>query len=291
MIPGKKLGFLGYVKRAFLQHWNLLLFGAGAVAAAISGHADIALPLVAAGEIVYLTGLASHRKFQAHIDAQLHKAAKEANKGRTDSMLERILATLDANDKTRFEELKQRCTHLRSLAAGLRRGRGAGLDRLQAGSINKLLWAFLKLLYSRHVLKQFLDSTNEQRIRGSRAKLEGALAELGPEVEDTPEKQRRRHALRDTLASVDLRLENLKKARDNFELLQIELDRIETKVTSVAELAVNRQDPEFVTTEVDGVAATMAQTEAAMSELHLLRDLDSTETPPPVFLDEKLELQ
>ena len=37
-----------------MYRWNLLFLGGAAAAAVISGHPDVALPLVAAGEIAYL---------------------------------------------------------------------------------------------------------------------------------------------------------------------------------------------------------------------------------------------
>lgn len=287
----RKAGFLQYLRRAFLYHWNLLAVGAGVAASVISGHADIALPLLAAGEIAYLAGLASHARFQAHVDAQEHKLNRQAaTQQHVTPALERIAQTLDPRARARFDHLRLRCRKLRELASGLQQ-EGAGLDRLQSEGINKLLWVFLKLLYSRHVLQRFLDSTDAQQIQTSIQALRQSLDALGPPAQQTPEAARRYHTLQDTLASAGLRLENYHKAGQNLEYIGLELDRIESKVTSIAELAINRQDPDFVSREVDGVATSMAQTEATMSELHLLSDLDSDAAPPPDFLERELQVQ
>src|SRR6185295_16119688 len=48
-----------YLKEAFFFRWNLLFLVGGAAAAAITPLAPVLLPLVAAGELTYLTGLVS----------------------------------------------------------------------------------------------------------------------------------------------------------------------------------------------------------------------------------------
>ena len=284
-------GFLQYLKRAFLFHWNLLAVTAGAAAGVLSGHGDVVLPLLAAGELAYLAGLASHPKFQAHVDATVHHAQRQtAKEQHVVPALERMTQTLDPRARARFDRLRRRCLQLRELAGGLQPN-GAGLDRLQVEGVNKLLWVFLKLLYSRQLMRRFLETTRAEEIRSRADELRLALEALGSAAGKTPESARRRRTLQDTLASSELRLANYAKAERNFEYIELELDRIESKITSIAELAVNRQEPDFVTREVDGVAATMAQTEATMSELKLLSELDSSAAPPPDFLEQQLELE
>jgi len=61
-----------YLKEAFLFRWNLLLFGGGVAAAALTPVAAVLLPLVAAAELTYLAGLVSIPRFRAAIDAKVH---------------------------------------------------------------------------------------------------------------------------------------------------------------------------------------------------------------------------
>ncbi len=70
MAEPKKAGLFRYLKEAFLFRWNLLILGGASAAAVISGHPDVALPLVAAAEITYLAGLSSAPRYQAAIDAK-----------------------------------------------------------------------------------------------------------------------------------------------------------------------------------------------------------------------------
>ena len=68
-----------YLKRAFFYRWNVLLFLGAAAAALLSPLPDVALPLVAAAELVYLTGLISHPKFRDAVDAQHHQVESVAH--------------------------------------------------------------------------------------------------------------------------------------------------------------------------------------------------------------------
>src|ERR1700716_4199711 len=74
--PPRRAGMPDYLKEAFLFRWNLLFFLGGTAAAALTPLAPVLLPLVAAGELTYLTGLVSVRRFRAALDAKVHAAGK-----------------------------------------------------------------------------------------------------------------------------------------------------------------------------------------------------------------------
>lgn len=284
----KKTGFFSYVKRAFLHHWNLLFFGAGVAAGLFSGHADVVLPLVAAGELVYLGGLATHPKFQAYVNAQEHKAGK---KQVNQEALQKVFHALDPRSRVRFEELRRRCRELQALAKGIRTADLGEMEELHNEGINRLLWVFLKLLYNKRSLERFLESTSEQEIRGAMERAQQRVKDLGPEAEDTATEARMRKTLQDTMQSVEARLHNYTKAEENKQYVDLELERIESKITSIAEMAINRQDPDFITSEVDGVASTMEQTERAMGELQFLDGIGEEVAPPPFVDDLDIERQ
>src|SRR5438094_4846173 len=69
-------GMPDYLREAFFFRWNLLFFLGGAAAAALTPVAGVLLPLVAAGELTYLTGLVSIPRFRAAIDAKVHAAGQ-----------------------------------------------------------------------------------------------------------------------------------------------------------------------------------------------------------------------
>src|SRR4029453_14178244 len=79
-------------------------------------------------------------------------------------------------------------------------------------------------------------------------------------------------------------LDNYERAKKNAQFVSIELDRMESKIQALAEMAVNRQDPDLISSQVDSAAESMRQTEKAVSELqHLTALADELQDPPPIL--------
>ena len=95
-------------------------------------------------------------------------------------------------------------------------------------------------------------------------------------------------SLQDSIAMGELRLDNFGRAKKNAEFVTIELDRIEEKIQALAEMAVNRQDPDFLSSQVDSAAESMRQTEKAVSELQHLTGLGEQLEEPPAILESDL---
>jgi hypothetical protein len=82
----------------------------------------------------------------------------------------------------------------------------------------------------------------------------------------------------------ELRLDNYARAKKNADFVSVELDRIEGKIQALAEMAVNRQDPDFLSSQVDSAAESMRQTEKAVTELqHLTGMTEQLDEPPPIM--------
>jgi hypothetical protein len=286
-----RAGFFKYIKKAFSHHWNLLALAAGAALGFISGHPDVVLPLVAAGEVVYLAGLSTHTRFQAAVDAEEHKAARLQDTAKTAEKAEAMLRILSDNDRIRFEKLRGQCAQLSKISRGVKGetvGDAPGLvDGLQMESINRLLWIYLKLLYSKNALEQFFATIDEQEIRRTIEKANKRLAAMGePSQDEKPGEVKRRKSLQDTLATSQARLDNYERAQDNHEFIELELDRLYSKIAGLGEMGVNRQDPNSITHEVDAVSASVEQTEKAMGELEFLTGLTAQDEAAPELLGE-----
>jgi len=282
-----------YLKEAFLFRWNLLFFFGAAAAAALTPLAPVLLPLVAAGEVTYLTGLVSVPRFRAAIDAKVHAAGKTAGGVVTAQppavSLVTMLAGLPPGARTRFEQLHARCREMRGIAAGVRGAAGdsaGSAEDIRTPGLDRLLWLFLRLLVSKTALDRFLQTMNEQELTAKAADLRKSLAaaQAAPPGGD----DRVVKSLQDSLAMCELRLDNYGRAKKNAEFVTIELDRIEGKIQALAEVAVNRQDPDFLTSQVDSAADSMRQTEKAVSELQHLTGLADQLEEPPAILDADL---
>ena len=137
----------------------------------------------------------------------------------------------------------------------------------------------MRLLVSQEGLDRFLRSTNDGEIRSRieevKAKLNSAAAQ----------EERLKHSLEDSVAAQELRLQNYKKAGDNAEFVRVELDRIEAKIQALVESSVNRQDPNMLSSQIEGVTQSVQSTEAAIRELQQITGVVDQLQEPPAILD------
>lgn len=290
------LGLGKYIKAAFMNRWNLLAVAGVAAFALLSGRPDILLPLLAAGEVAYLAGVGTHPRFQKYIDiAEAQgRAPIRAPKAERDSrdVAMRILQSLPPSARDRFKSLRARLLELRQIAQDLHRheqkqsGRvGLGLEGYQLEGLDKLLWVFLRLQFTQNSVARFLHRTDEEHIKNDIQRLEKRLEKLNASpARDPVHREKIQATLMDNLETSKSRLENYRKAVANFEYIELELDRLENKITSLAELGVNRQEPTYITSQVDQVAESMLNTEATLSELDFVTHLGPMEEKPPELL-------
>jgi hypothetical protein len=278
------VGPFKYLHAAFTQRWNLLAFLGSLAFAAVGPVPDVTMPLVFAAEVAYLGFLGTHPKFQKYVEAQEAKAARSEGTQSTEQTRQRILGALPRPMVQRFEALRSRCRDLRQLATELRDPNSAGsprpLEDLQLAGLDKLLWTYLKLLFTEHSLDRFVEQTDEGQIRGDVQQLERRLGEIPADAADL-QRQKMRKALADNLETSKTRLTNFQKAKDNLQLVQLEIDRLENKIRAISEMAVNRHEPDFISGQVDEVASSMVQTERTMGELDFLTGLDTADEAVP----------
>lgn len=285
MTDTRTAGLGRYLAEAFLFRWNLLLLLGGSAAATLTPYADVLIPLVGACELTYLAGLTSIPRFRAAIDAKVYgeqKGPLAAQAAAPAPSIGTLLAGLPPEARARFERLHGRCREMRGIAAGVRGAAGdqaATGDSLSTPGLDRLLWLFLRLLVSKTALDRFLRTMSEQEMTAKVDELRRNL-ETAQKTND----ERVVKSLQDSLAMGELRLDNFNRAKKNAEFVSIELDRIEGKIQALAEMAVNRQDPDFLSSQADSAAESMRQTEKAVSELqHLTGMGEQLEEPPPIL--------
>jgi hypothetical protein len=286
-----------YFKEAFNNRWNLLAFIGGAVFSLISGKPDIFLPVVTALELGYVGLLGSHPKFRAYVDAQEAKALRESSSQSSQRSLSYILRMLPRDLMKKFDELRLQCAELRQIASELKNpgknDTSMPLDNMQAAGLDRLLWIYLRLLYTQFSLARFLQKTNSDQIAADIQKMEQRLKQLptsttpqnAHEAESDSRIQRMQKTLEDSLQTSRDRLANLTKAKENYQLIQLEIERLENKIRSLSEVAVNRQEPNFISTEVDHVASSMMDTEKTMNDLQFATGLDNFDDQTPQLLE------
>src|SRR4051812_24336806 len=289
------MGFGRYIKAAFANRWNLLALFGGVGLAAVSGIPDIVLPLVLAAEAAYVGLLGAHPKFQKYVDAQAAALERNSKSQSSRQALQQILQLLPPPALARFEKLRSQCLELRQIAADLAHSRareiGAPLDSLQLAGLDRLLWIFLRLLFTEYSLQKFLQRTNPQEIKREIATLDQRLknSEMAP-AETSPHAQKIRRTLEDSLQTSKDRLANYEKAKANHELVLLEIDRLENKIKSLAELSVNRQEPDFISAQVDQVTGSMLETEKTMNDLQFATGLAPIDEEVPELVQPPVQM-
>jgi hypothetical protein len=278
-LPGKSAGLGEYLKRAFLYKWNLLLFLSGIAAALLTPVPDALIPLVLALETSYLGGVVAHPRFRQAVDARVYQEAKAPQSIAASQSLASIVSALSPEGRRRFDKIRTRCLEMRSIAQGVRGGQGKGSEDLSTPALDRLLWVFLRLLVSDESLRHFLEQTDIDEIRSrldeTTKKLEAAKG--GDE--------RFIHSLQDNLAAQQLRFDNYGRAKQNAEFVQLELDRIEAKIQALTESSVNQQDPNFLTSQIEGVTESMHSTEKAIRDLNEITGMVDQMQEPPAILE------
>jgi hypothetical protein len=283
------------LKEAFLFKWNMLLFGGASAAAVLSGHPDIALPLVAAAEVTYLAGLSTLPRYQAAIDAKARAEAgfgpkpvsPEAQQSARDRILD-VLRALSDERRQRFLRLRARCVEMQRIANQVRGDTsdpsGAAAE-LRTPALDRLLWVFLKLLMSEQAIGRFLQAADEAAIQRTLTDLNDRIAKRTALVAEADRPSDRiLRSLADTVATTEMRRENLLKARTNAEFVAAELDRLENKIAALTEMTVSHTDPDAMSSRIDAISEGISQTEATIRELQQITGM-ATDNETPSILD------
>lgn len=280
----KKLGLWAYVKGAF--NVRLPLKGLGGVpvnwlALAGVGVASVALPaLLPIGlglELAYLTMTSHDKRFRKVIEG---KEILKENASWQESK-QRRARSLRPEHGRRLEALERRVARLRELSAD-----AAGMTALRQGSINRLVWIYLRLLQSKEVIEAQMTDDIEAKVAldiAAKEKQLTALKERGATDENPVAK-----SLSGTLEILRRRSENLRAAGDRLRYIDAELTRVEQQVELIIEETAFSKDEAHLSARIDSVATTLDDANSWMAaNADLLGDVaDDDIEPPPIAVEE-----
>ena len=300
MAEPHKAGLIRYLKEAFMFRWNLLLFGGAAAAAVVSGHADIALPLIAAAEVTDLAGLTSLPRFQGAIDARSRAEERGLTGGRPATSqgatqdpeagrarILDVLKSLTEDRRSRFLRLRARCVEMSRIANAVRGdtsdASGASTE-LRTPALDRLLWVFLRLLLSEQAISRFLQAADEGSIDKTLGDLKVRRKKRADSVGEVNQADDRIiRSLDDSISTAEARKENVEKARHNAEFIATEIDRLENKIQAVTELAVGSTDPDEMTHRIDAISEGISQTEQTIRELQQITGVTDADGTPSIL--------
>jgi hypothetical protein len=260
--------FLDYMKTAFLNHYNLLLYGTGIVFAFLSGSILGGVAFFTALELIYLTAMSSNPRFQRMVDAVFSKERERAAKEESDRRLLPVYNSLSVADRNRFDAICGKC---KALQKGVLMGDSEGMTDItdaQASDVNRLLWIFLKILVARKTVSNFVTSVSESDLQKEVKKQEARLKGLGSENPNEGSLAKQKGlAIQDMLHTANKRLDNLVTTRGNIEIFDLRLEQIESKLNALSEAALNRHDSSSIATSIDSIARDVEISEGTINEL------------------------
>lgn len=269
-----------YIKSAFTNHWNLLGLAGGAAFTAVSGQWQVGLPLMAAAEIAWLGFVGTHQKFRQHVDMHEHQKLKADDAAAAKTRARLMLSSLPRGAQRRYELLMEQCQEMRAITKNYQAAQGAESDEFVVESrlegLDRLLWLYLKLLYTEHSLNRFFETTTIDNIEREIEQINGRLEREAAR----PENQQRERivaTLQDSLKTCLGRRKNFEQARDSYELVKAEEKRLENKIRSLAETGISKGDSGLLSNQVDVVAGSIQDTERTLSELEFVTGFSTFE--------------
>jgi hypothetical protein len=271
-------GFWQYIKAAF----NARPIGmfvppnwVGLAAFGLLGYAvDPGFWVLGAGlELGYLSILATNARFQRLVGG----AASASGAQFSSQKVQQSLASLSPNDKERYRLLELGCQSILQLQ--FQSGTDAPGYRMQAESLGRLTWMYLRLLVTRQTIQNVLlapaqgarpgDPRGRQtppplpttaQVDGESRLLQGRLADVRARLTDQTLTEDLRRSLSSQADLIQQRLDRRATAANKLAYIDAELTRIEQQVELIREQAVLSNDPESFSLKIDEIGATLSGT-------------------------------
>jgi len=259
-MAAQQLGYWDYVRAAFKRRVPLGALGHVPVnqlalfTFAVFGILNPGFWLIgAAAEIFYLVTLAGSARFQQLIQGE----ALLKEKAGGEQKIQQAVTLLTPPSADRYRKLLDQCRAILGINAPA--SQSNSLEDMRAGSLNQLLWLFLRLLSSRELLLSTLSQVDKKSLEADVDRLKEKLSKAEA---DSP-------LARSVQATVDIeskRVENLGKAKSSLEVIEAELERIEQQVRLIREESAVSGGPEILSSRLDAVTSTLSETSQWMDQ-------------------------
>jgi hypothetical protein len=259
-MPARALSYWDYVKAAFRRRARVPLLGhlplnqLALFAFALLGLANPGFWFLGAAlEAAYLVLLSGNGSFQKLVQGEALLRQKRGSERKVARAIDR----LSQASAERYRRLLLECRSIVGVDAPL--DREGMFEDMRAGSLNQILWLFLRLLSSREAVQTTLAQVDRKALEADVQRLEEKLGKADPEGA----------LARSLQASLEIqrkRLENLGRAKSSLEVIEAELERIEHQVRLIREESAVSGGPEVLSSRLDAVSSTLAETSKWMDQ-------------------------
>lgn len=276
----QKPGFMNYVAAAFNARPFGMVVAPNWVGLAAMGLLGIANPgfwVLGAGlELGYLLTLATNARFQRAVASVPLSEARSDWNGR----INRLLGRLDEEDNGRYSALAERCASIIELQTHGGTDTPHGVE-MQADSLGRLSWMFLRLLVARGTILRVLGQSEGNDV------LEQRRRTLDKQARDERAPADLRRSLEGQVDILTQRIQQRGEADKKLAFIDAELARIEEQVELIREQAALSTDPEILSRRIDEITATLGGTgQWIRDQQKVYGAMDDLLTdPPPLTYD------
>ncbi len=226
-------------------------------------------------EFVYLWFLSSNPRFQKYVQA---KQLSQIAESRSVKMNE-VIASLNPDNHARLKRLNANLADINKLMNWNTDQSSGFMNQSRQETLSQLPSIFLKLLKTKQLNEESLQRTKESEITGEIRKLEQQLkGGISPALEKT---------LKGNLEIHQRRLENLGKAKENEQIVEMELQRIENQLKMVREGIPLDSSPEGLSANIDQINNYLGETQDWInSNSDFLRKLSGPPIGEPEYENE-----
>ena len=266
---------INYTKEAFLNPWNLVFLIVAMLTAfflSSSGLQQFILLFTAAAELLYLGILPRQERFRRVVRAQ---RAAEHNKPLSGKEVFKQLSKQNQKRHVHLDNLKK------TIEGNYQRLGYASQGMLESHlkKLDGLLESHLRLLQSQERHKRFSLTSSKNEVARDIKELHEEMETASPKVKAI--KQRRLNIL-------ERRLDKFKRANENLEIIEAQLETIEDVTKYIHEQSITMRNPEEITFQLDTLLSEVEETQASVEEIEevfsdgviggLLDDIDTYES-------------
>lgn len=261
---------INYTKEAFMSPWNLAFLLVAMLLALFTidtGLADFILIFAAAAELLFLGTVPRQERFRRVVKS---RRAAEHNKPPSEREVFRGLTKQSQKRYIRLRNLEK------AIAVNYEKLGYAsqGLLESHLDKIDGLLDSYMGLLHTKERYEIFTQRSADNEVATAISQLQKEMETDNPRVRKIKERR---------LRILEKRLDKFKKAHENLEIIEAQMETIEDVTAYIHEQSLTMRNPEEISFQLDTLLTEVEETQHAVEEIEevfarptdLLGDLDT----------------
>lgn len=269
-----KLPFINYVKEAFALPFNLVYLGALTAVTVgyglVTGDIDVLVKVLAFGgasaELLYLAVASEHPRLIRAVNAK-HRNEIERLERQINSF--RHLKSLEPEYLKRYMTFYQKKQKIiENLMSKAEKAGALGITQID--KLNQLEAYYVNLLYGQDQFEELAKSGELNHLLSERARVNEEMRNAGSKVQELYAKR---------LQLIDKRVKQFHTAKENLEIVRIQIDTLEDTLQYALEQSVSLTHTNEIMNAIDNVIEEAEMYKSTIDELDsILHEMQPTHT-------------